>query len=266
MTKNIVIKTVDESPLVPFPQLNGLKSVGDVNSRSVIASDTALLLWIHELKPRASIEFVQPKCGHLLYVWRGDVNVNEVKVSEAQVFIVEHLADAIVTAGDQGATIVHFHQAENQPLLTAKVGGHVHISPKEGLFSRWDEARQARHTVWADADCQTCDFWLHRSAFGRPRLQSEPHFHNEDEIIFVIEGATIVGKEHPTGTAIAVPAGKTYAFGVAAQGSAFINFRATSPLVKMVDKGKASRDWMSERSFMRNEIELPVIDPRAALQ
>jgi hypothetical protein len=107
--------------------------------------------------------------------------------------------------------------------------------------------------------------WLHRSKFAAERAQGEPHLHNEDEIIFVTDGGIKVGKVHGPGTAIAVAEGSPYTFGVGPTGGTFINFRATNPLVKMISNGEPIGDWVSERAFMRNELDVPVIDPRAQL-
>lgn len=265
MTRGVVIKTMDSVLEIPFPDLSGATASGAVKSRSVIADEKALFLWVHELAPGASLRWESPKYDHLLYLWKGELRVDGASAGAGQVVVIEHHANALLEAGDAGATIVHFHQSESQPLLTNRAGGHVHVVAKEGLFSTWDEQRHATHTVWADAHCATCELWLHRSAFGKPRLQSEPHMHNEDEIIFVIEGGTIVGRVYGPGTAIAVAAGTVYTFGVAEGGTTFINFRATDPFVKMTDRGKPVGEWISEWAFMRNEAAIPVIDARAAV-
>jgi len=254
---------VQESPEVAFPQLSGMSKAGEVTTRSVIRPDQRLVLWAHQLAPGSSIHWQSPKFGHVLYVWEGDAQVNETAVDSKSAIVVEHNSDSAVEAGSSGAPILHFHQCESDPPMTTKAGGHVHIPPRGGLFSHDDPSRHGTNTVWADADCPTCDLWLHKSAFRKARPQSEPHMHNEDEIIFVVDGETIVGKFHPPGTAIAVSAETIYAFGVAEGGTAFINFRATNPFVKMTERGKPVTDWISERDAMSNNAPIPVMDSRA---
>lgn len=263
MSRGVVISTVDGSPAVPFPELNGVSASGTASTRSVIKPDRPLLLWAHELAPGASIRWESPKFGHVFYVWKGDVQVDGTPVEAERVIVVEHNARARIEAGNGGATLLHFHQSEAQPPLTSKAGGNVHIAPRDGLFSKWDPARACTNTVWVDAHCPTCDLWLHRSVFGKARPQSEPHMHNEDEIIFVVEGGTLVGKMHQPGTAIAVDTETIYAFGVAEGGTAFINFRAVNPFVRMTERGKPMTGWISEWEFMRGTASVPVVDKKA---
>jgi|GEM_PF-1030192 len=265
MARGVEIKTLEVAQEISFPALHGLSATGSTSTKSVIANDEALFLWVHQMAPNASVLFAAPKVGHLMYVWKGALRVDGQEVKAEQVVVVEHTGFANLEASQDGATLVHFHQSEKLPLLTERPGGGVHVAPAKGLFSRWDEERRADHTVWFDAHCATCELWLHRSKFQVARGQGEPHMHNEDEIIFVLDGGIVVGKIHDPGTAIAVSKGTIYSFGVAAGGGSFINFRATNPLVKMMQRGKPIGDWVSERAFMRNELQVPVIDPRAKI-
>jgi hypothetical protein len=264
MARGVVISTVDGSPQVPFPALDGVAATGAVATRSVVVADRPLHLWAHELSPGAGIRWTTPKFGHVVYIWKGDVRVAGTPVEAGRAVVIEHNANAHVEAGAGGATLLHFHQAETQPPLTTKAGGHVHIPPREGLFSNRDEARHSTNVLFADAHCPTCDLWLHRSSFTRARPQSEPHMHNEDEIIFVVEGGTLVGRMHAPGTAIAVDHETIYAFGVADGGTSFINFRAVNPFVKMTERGIPKTDyWISEWEYMKNASAVPVVDRKA---
>lgn len=252
----VVINTVESAPVVPFPTLDGLGATGTVATRSVIEPGRPLQLWMHQLSPGASLAWQQPKFGHVLFVWKGDVTLDGQPAATGSVIIVEHRANTRIDAGAHGATLLHYHQSEDLPPLTEKAGGHVHLRPPTGLFQSRDEMRNCTTTVWADAHCPTCDLWLHRSAFGSPRPQSEPHMHSEDEIIFVVEGGTIVGKTHHPGTAIAVDRETIYGFGVAEGGTAFLNFRPSNPFVRMTERGKPTTDWISELKYMRNAAEI----------
>jgi quercetin dioxygenase-like cupin family protein len=263
--RGVLISSVDASPEVPFPGLDGVAAAGTVSTRSVIQPDRPLVLWSHELAPGASIRWETPKYGHVLYVWRGDVDVDGTPLEAERVVVVEHNARVAIEAGSSGATLLHFHQSEAHPPMTDKGGGSVHIAPRDGLFSNRDPARSCTNTVWADAHCPTCDLWLHRSAFGKARPQSEPHMHNDDEIIFVVQGGTLVGRMHRPGTAIAVDRETIYAFGVDEGGTAFLNFRAVNPFVRMTERGKPTSDWISEWEFMRGAVAVPVIDKKAVI-
>lgn len=249
----VVINTVEQSPEVGFPALNGVSAGGGVKTRSVIPPGRPLLLWAHELAPGAQLRWQNPKFGHVLYVWKGEVDVGATTMGEECTVVVEHRAAATVKAGPEGATLLHYHQSEDAEPLTGKAGGNVHLVSKQGIYATRDEIRNSTTLVWADSHCPTCDLWLHRSGFSMPRPQSEPHMHNEDEIIFVLQGGTILGKTYAPGTAIAVDAETIYAFGVAEGGTAFTNFRPCNPLVRMTRHGKPTTDWISEWDFMHKK-------------
>jgi hypothetical protein len=249
--QHVVIKTVDESPGVAFPALDGVIARGSISTRSVIVgADRPLLLWVHEMAPGSSIAWAAPKVGHVAYAWKGSVNANGQALETESVVVVEHGGNCTITAGAGGATLVHYHQSEALPNMTTKAGGHVHLVDSRGLHRRDDAARNTLHTVWADAHCPTCDLWLHKSAFGISRPQGEPHMHNAHEIIFVTSGRVVVGRTHAAGTAVAVDADTIYGFGVDEGGAAFINFRPGDPCVRMTAKGKPLTDWMSEYDYM----------------
>ena len=247
---SVAIKTVDESPSVAFPALDGVTASGPVKTRCVMAAERPLYLWVHELAPGASIRWHSPKVGHAIYVWKGGITVAGQALGDASVVIVEHKGSAAIEAGAGGATLVHYHQSEALPNMTAKAGGNVHVVGKDGLHRRIDAPRNTVHTVWADAHCPTCDLWLHHSKFGLSRPQGEPHMHSAHEIIFVTGGRTVVGKIHPPGTAIAVDAETIYGFGVDEGGADFSNFRPSNPMIRMTAKGKPTTEWMSEYDYM----------------
>lgn len=241
----VVIQTVDESPVVPFPTLEGVSAAGAIATRSVIQPGRPLLLWVHELQPGALLRWRQPKVGHLLYVWKGAVRANGAVAAEKSVVVVEHRAHAEVEAGAQGASLLHYHESESTTVLAQKAGGNVHVVGPQGLTDRRDE-RNSHHTLWADSHCPTCELWFHRSAFVAPRPQGNPHRHDQDEIIFVEEGGTIVGKTHRPGTAIAIDANVIYGFGVAEGGAAFLNFRPRNPAAMLTERRKPKTPWFSE--------------------
>jgi mannose-6-phosphate isomerase-like protein (cupin superfamily) len=266
MVRGVVINAVEGSPPQGFPAIAGARAEGEVVSRHVIAGAHSLTLWVHEMQPRSVLNWQSPDVDHMLYVWKGSAAANGIDAGPDQPLVVERGSAGTIEAGPSGATVAHFYEsAVVGSHSERRAGGHIHVCPKGGQFAKKDEERAATHMVWADAHCPTCQLWLHKSSFRKVRAQSEPHLHNEDEIIFVVEGEVLVGRAHKPGTAIAVAEGTTYAFGIGQPDSAFINFRATNPLVKMVRGGKPVGEWVSERSFMRNEARVPVIDPRAAL-
>ena len=246
----VVIRTIEESPAAAFPALDGVAASGTLTTRGVITGERPLYAWVHEMAPGSRISFKSPRVGHVAHVWKGSVDADGKPLETGSTVIVEHRGNATVTAGPQGATLVHYHQSEALPNMTEKAGGHAHFVGPNGLHVRDDGPRATVHTVWADAHCPTCDLWLHRSAFGIPRPQGELHMHNDHEIIFVVSGDCIVGRSRKPGTAVAVDAEAIYGFGVGEGGAAFLNFRPGNPQIRFAAKGKPTCDWMSEYDYM----------------
>lgn len=60
-----------------------------------------------------------------------------------------------------------------------------------------------------------------------PGVVTQPHAHDEDEVIYVLEGALEVGnRSYPAGSVVTVPAMTLYAFRSGPDGLRFLNFRA----------------------------------------
>lgn len=246
------IAHVDEALSVPFPPLAGVSSRGSIATRAVFSKpDRPLWLWTHELSPGAQICWEQPVVGHTIYVWKGNVTVGEKRLAPAAVVCIEHKGAGTIEACENGATLVHFHRQEALPALSAKAGGNTHVVGANGILKVRNEEYDVTTTFWLDARCATCDSWLHQSKIVTPRPQTFPHFHTEDEIIFVVQGGMILGRRVlKPGGALAIDAGTIYAFGVDEGGLAFLNFRPVDPHFVMVSRDGPKHAPISEREHM----------------
>ena len=244
----------DAVPLGEFPELAGVGHSGSVKSRAVVAGpDRQLWLWMHEMEAGASIRWERPPVGHLAYVWKGGVTVGAERLGPAGVLNTEHGGSSSIVAGPSGATVLDYHSRDARPEYSTKRGGHAHRVDANGLMQVKDNVYyDTETTVWADAACPTCDVWFHQSRFNTACPQGHAHFHPEDEIIFVVEGGMIVGRDVlKPGTALAVDANTVYGFGVAEGGLAFTNFRPTEPHFVMMSRDGPKHEPISERDHLR---------------
>ncbi|MBM3345243.1 MAG: cupin domain-containing protein [Betaproteobacteria bacterium] len=249
---HINIVSAEEVGLGEFPGLAGLSAQGSLQTRAMIhGPDRPLWLWMHELKSGASIQWNSPNVGHVLHVWKGAANVGGRTTSTDAVICIEHGANAVVQAGENGATLLHYHSRIPHPMQDSRPGGHVHVSDRDGLLKVKNEQYDVTTTFWLDSQCPNCELWLHKSEIVNPRPQSLPHFHPEDEIIFVVKGGMIVGRRIlKPGTALAVDANTTYAFGVDQGGLAFTNFRPIEPHYVMMSRDGPMHAPYNEREQM----------------
>lgn len=248
------VSIVNVHDVVPgeFPRLNGLSASGSVTTRGVIAgSKRPLWLWMHELEPGAEIRWQRPPIGHVIYVWKGSVEVEGKRFASGCVICIEHGGGSSIVAGDEGAALLHYHRQEPHPSQASRAGGHVHLVGKDGVLQVKNEEYDVTTTFWLDSTCPTCELWMHKSHIVNPRPQSLSHFHPEDEIIFVVEGGMILGhRVYKPGTAIAVDANTVYSFGVDQGGVAFTNFRATEPHYVMMSRDGPKHAPLNEREQM----------------
>ena len=257
----VIIAHADESSPRAFPALAGVAASEGVASRAVVAADDRpLFAWVHKLSPDAAIRWARPPVGHVVYVWEGsavaagDQGKPDTQLEEGSVLAVEHGGEAALRAGAGGAKLVHFHQREGAD-PPVKAGGHSHVIGKEGVFTS-SGPRSHGGTVgvrmWLDSSCPTCGLWLHQNSFSDLTPQGKAHYHTEDEIIFVVQGGLVLGRQtHPPGTALAIDANTVYGFGVAEGGMAFINFRPVDPTVIMMSR-EGPGPARKEREVLRN--------------
>jgi hypothetical protein len=195
-------------------------------------ADRPASCWLHELRAGAQISWQEPPVGHALYVLSGEVMANGKRLRAGSALLVEHRGQALVRAGTSGSTLLHCHRADAQVGAAAGDGGRSHAVDPEGLFKAAAPAHGHVGTYWADGSCETCDLWLHESRYDRPGHQVPRHFHNVDEIMFIVHGEMVLGRRRLTaGTALAIDANTTYTFRVGDPGLAFINFRPGDPSV-----------------------------------
>lgn len=246
----IVLRSVDQADLSPFPTVPGLSAHGSTGTRALIdGAGRPLVLWQHDLDAGAEIRFDAPDQGHLLYVWRGAVDVGGEPIGADDVAIIERHGVVTVRA-DAPARLVHFHAPGPGP-KDALARGAVHIRRKGELGQHVHP--QTTITLYADSSCESCDLWLHsgETPDGMLNFVEQLHYHSRDEIIFVVSGSMLVGPRRVgAGTALAVAANTVYSFAVNAEKLHFINFRAGESCVSVVEPGTRKGPPMSERSFI----------------
>ncbi len=250
----VIVVTVDDVSTAAFPTLPGLAARGKVASKGVFATpDRPLWLWMHEMDAGSEIQFQQPPVGHVLYVWKGSISVNQKSLEEQSAVCVEHQGAARILAGNSGATVLHYHSQKPHPTQGSRAGGQVHIVGKDGIHKVTDDSYyDTTTTVWMDSACPTCHLWFHQSQYETAYPQSHSHYHSEDEIIFVVQGGLVFGRRIlKPGTALGIDAGTVYGFGVDQGGLAFINFRPVEPHFVMMSRDGPKHAPISEYDLLK---------------
>jgi hypothetical protein len=229
MAKVKVIPFERSLPLAPPAD-----TVGTILSYTYLAGPRdPLHLLRHSLAAGTAVRLQGAPADLMLYVFEGSIDACGRVLAQGSSMIVEFGASALVTAGQDGATVLAFHQAERP--ADARPGGHVHLLPRVSVPCTHDLGTQNEMGggIHADAACPTCTVWLHENDFHCQNGTVVPlHSHSEDEIIFVTAGEIRLGnRRYGPGTALAIAANKVYGFEAAPEGLSFINFRAASPTV-----------------------------------
>jgi hypothetical protein len=229
MAKVKVIPFERSLPLAPPADTAGI-----VKSRAYLAGPRdPLHLLRHSLAADASVRLRGIPADLMLYVLEGSIDACDRTLAKSSSMIIEFGAEALVTAGQDGAILLAFHQAERPG--DAKPGGHLHLLPRASVPCTHDLGTQNEMGggIHADADCPTCTVWLHENDFHCKDGTAVPlHSHSEDEIIFVTAGEIRLGnRRYGPGTALAIAANTIYGFDAAPEGLSLINFRAASPTV-----------------------------------
>jgi quercetin dioxygenase-like cupin family protein len=200
-------------------------------ARSVIFHPQGYSLWQVSgvLDSGAEIQWRQPHGDEALYVIEGSLEVGSEVCRAGGVVILESGVKATLRARE-AARVAHFGPAEPAEAMDGMFGSPerhgraVHIlDPTEARRLRFTNGLPVTVHMFADSTCSRCRITLFRIDSG-PR-GSESHFHSEDEIIHMLEGAIQVGPLLiSSGMSIAIPAGRRYGFRT--QGPyAFLNYR-----------------------------------------
>jgi hypothetical protein len=231
----VAIRCAVEAPIMPLV-LPGFTTSEDVATRAVVHGEKRpILLWTHEMQPNAELRWDKPAMGQVAYVWEGSILAGEGELQAGSAILVEHGGAATVRGGANGATMLHFHRPQGHPQPPPGSGGGVHILGPEGAYQSHD-GPVATNTIYGDSACPTCELWLHKTAVSAGGLMAPRHYHTDDEIIFILSGAMIVGsRELGPGTALAIDSNTIYSFKTGPEGLEFINFRPTHPFMIKVD-------------------------------
>ena len=222
----IVITTVDES-------LEGSQSdpQAGVKSHQVLDHDRPIQLWKHRLEPNATLRMLAVDFGRLLFVWDGSALVFGERFVQDAAIVVEHRANVDVRAGAEGCELLEFQSIAAVP---HRDGGRVHALNLDRAPST--DLPNGRGHVLSDADCPTCELWLHRNGFETP-FHSPRHCHTEDEVIVCTKGSIRFGtRDLGRGGVLAINKNAFYSFSTTDESAAFINFRSSESAVIIADK------------------------------
>lgn len=226
------VALTDDSPVVASAHT----TTGAVETRAVVVGERQPIhLHLHRLAPGATITFTGTPTDHFIYVWDGAMEAGGHRFESRASAIVEYGASLTVTGGNDGALLLDFNRRERE--ADARPGGHVHLLPCEHVPQI--EVNEKNHLgMWwhADSHCPSCSLWFHENDYWDADIETVPHSHSEDEIIFVRSGKIRLGNRlYGPGTALAIHADTKYSFFSGPEGLSYVNFRGSVPTYTSAD-------------------------------
>jgi hypothetical protein len=205
-------------------------STGPAVTRALFNRDSdSIHLYEHQLGRSATLKIDGTPTDTLIYVWKGAVEAGGRNLAPRSTAIVEYGSALRLTALEADTSVLVFHRRQRGS--DDHAGGHVHLLPFDRV-PRVGAAggSQTGMALHANAQCPTCQVWLHENDFGAAGGEVAVHSHSEDEVIFVRAGSIRLGKrEHGPGTAIAIAANTKYGFTAGPEGLSILNFRGAAP-------------------------------------
>jgi quercetin dioxygenase-like cupin family protein len=201
----------------------------DGDGTSVRLSPEGFSLWLYRgtLAPGASLSWQSPHGDEIVYVTRGEVEVEGRRCVTGGAVVVEADAAATLRAVDGDAAVLHFGPADPMPPADgfygpADTAAHgVHVVGPGGTWAQVEGVRDSR--FFADSTCPTCRLTLLYT--GRDAAyESAAHSHSQDELIHVMKGELQLGAYRVgPGDTLAIAKDVRYRF--RSDGFGFLNYR-----------------------------------------
>jgi hypothetical protein len=239
----VSITTLEEARAVPLP--DGFS--GNLKTQALFHhEDDPIRVYLHRLGRDATLRLEPKETDRVVYVWKGAVDAGGRPLAATSSLVVEHRATIEIRGRDEESLLLTFGAAH--PPVKSRAGGHVHLLPTERVprTAQLAGSRGVGGGMHANAECPTCEIWLHENSFVPPDaeptvadLDKGVHSHSEDEVIFVTDGHMRLGNRlYGAGTALAIAAETFYSFAVGPDGLKFVNFRPAMPSeIKMKSGG-----------------------------
>jgi len=207
---------------------HGHKVEGGVRARTVSPPEFSLWLVTADLDDGASITWPAEHGDESVFVVSGAFQIDGRTCPADGAVIIE--SNVEVTGTAVGPTrIVHFGPADTAPPTGGLNGdpsteGHgVHVVGPKGTWAAIKEGQDSH--FFADSSCPTCRITLLH--VGRDSVyDSSAHSHTEDELIHVIEGEILLGRQKVgVGDTLAIGGDVRYKFRGGDNGFRFLNYR-----------------------------------------
>jgi hypothetical protein len=227
----VAIRSLEQAEPVTAPR----GSEGTVETRTYFDGGRhPIHLHLHRLGAGARLPLAAEEADLCLYVWEGEVTADGTELDERSSAVVQRGAELVVTAGDDGASLLLFNARESE----GAGDGHIFLLPNSRVPRTFAMGGNEGigGALHADAHEPTPNIWLHENDYAMADKETELHSHSEDEVIFVRAGSVRIGnKLFGRGTALAIAADTLYEFWSGPDGLSFVNFRATSPTYRKAD-------------------------------
>jgi len=222
-----IVRSADVEASTEYPT-RGHKVEGGVRARTVSPEDFSLWLVTAELDDGASITWPATHGDEAVFVVSGAFAIDGRTTPPDGAAVIE--ADVEVTGTAVGPTrIVHVGPVgPAQPTggfngPPAAEGHSVHVVGPGGTYAVLKEGHDSHY--FADSSCPTCRLTLLH--VGREYVyDSAAHSHTEDELIHVIKGEILLGRQKVgVGDTLAIGADVRYKFRGGDNGFRFLNYR-----------------------------------------
>jgi quercetin dioxygenase-like cupin family protein len=202
----------------------------DGGARHRVVGPQGFSLWMlsAELDDGTTVDWPATHGDEAVYVVEGALEIDGRIAPAKGAAVVE--ADVATRARALGPTRV-VHMGPRDPAIpvdgmngaAASEDHGVHVVGPRGTYANTTDTSDSHY--FADSSCPTCRLTL--LSVGRSfAYVSEPHSHSQDELIHVVSGAILLGRQRVgPGDTLAIAAGARYGFRGGDDGFVFVNYR-----------------------------------------
>lgn len=201
---------------------------GRAHSRRLSPDGVSLWVVEAEVEQGASLSWDEEHGDEAVYVMAGAIQQGTHRCPPGGAVIIEAGAPATLYVSTASA-LAHFGPTDTQPRQSGTVASEdrvpaVHLVGPRGTYEMVSAGRETR--FFADSTCPTCSITLMYTARDS-KYSNEAHSHSQDEILYLMGGEIMVGKERlGSGDALFVAADRRYRFDSGEAGFGFLNYRS----------------------------------------
>jgi quercetin dioxygenase-like cupin family protein len=227
MAKVAIVHRADVEPAPGYGDF-GHVVTGSAQHRVVSPEGFSLWMLTADLDDGTTVDWPATHGDEAVYVVDGALEIDGRVAPAKGAAVIE--SDVVVRGRARGPTrVVHMGPRDPAPPVdgmngaAATEGRGVHVVGPRGTYANTTDVSDSHY--FADSSCPTCRLTL--LSVGRSfAYVSEPHSHSQDELIHVVSGAIVLGRQRvEPGDTLAIAAGARYGFRGDEHGFVFVNYR-----------------------------------------